>query len=144
MDRRRIVERRDRPLPHDANGFVADGNRRRRGTDPIRRFVQRRAVEPHDALIAVVEFRCVREIEMVVCLDVVRRKVAVRDRVFVLVARFRLVDVLRGERRRKGEKRRDDEPGSGTGHRMIHVRIIRGWCRPVNSEAVSRVSQTGQ
>jgi hypothetical protein len=54
------------------------------------------------------------------------------------------VDVLRGERRRKSQKRRDDEPGSGTGHRMNHVRIIRGWCRAVNSGAVSRVSQTGQ
>jgi hypothetical protein len=54
------------------------------------------------------------------------------------------VDVLLGQCRRKGQERRDDEPGSGTGHRMNHVRIIRGWCRAVNSEAVSRVSQTGQ
>jgi hypothetical protein len=54
------------------------------------------------------------------------------------------VDVLRGKRRRKGQERRDDEPGSGTGHWMNHVCIIRGRRQAVNGVAVSRWSQTGQ
>jgi hypothetical protein len=128
----------------DRNERERDWNRRRNGRRLVERFVERRAVEPHDALVVVVEFRRIREIGMVVSLQVVRGKVAVRDCVFVLVARPWLVDVLRGKRRRKGQERRDDKPGSGTGHWMNHVRIIRGRRRAVNGVGVSRWSQTGQ
>ena len=144
MDRRRIVEWRDRPMLDDRNDRERDRKCRGNGRRLVERFVERRAVEPHDAFVAVVEFGCVREIGMVVALEVVRGQVAMCDRMFVLVARSRLVDVLWGQRRRKGQERRDDEQRSGTRHRMNHVRIIRGWHRAVNSVAVSRRSETGQ
>ena len=82
-------------MAFDVNGFEADRKRRQRLLRLIWRFVQRRAVEPDDVLVVVVQLRVVVDLgRVVVSLSVVRCEMAVRDRVFVFVPRLRLVDVL--------------------------------------------------
>jgi len=81
---------------------------------------------------------------VVVGFGVMWRKVAVCDRLIVFVPRFRLVDVLRGQRRREGQEWRDHEQCRSTSDGTNHARIIEGRRRSVNPYAVTRRSETGQ
>jgi len=81
---------------------------------------------------------------VVVGFGVMWRKVAVCDRLIVIVPRFRLVDVLRGQRRRERQEWRDHEQCRSTSDGTNHVRIIEGGRRGVNPYAVTGRSETGQ
>jgi hypothetical protein len=108
----------------EPDGFKADRDRRRNAIGSIRRLVQRRAVEPHDVLAVVLELGDAGvAIEIV---DVMRREVAVGDRVVVLVSRARLVNVGRRERRCKDEKGPADRESRQATHGTSHIRIIGG------------------
>jgi hypothetical protein len=105
MDRRRIVVRRHRPMALERNGSKADWDCGRNVIGLIRRLVQRRAVEPHDVRVVVVEFVVHLKadaarflVEVIVIVDVMGRKVAVGHCVIVIVPRPRLVDVSRRQR----------------------------------------------
>ena len=64
-------------------------------------------------LVVVVDFRAFRV--MVGLFQVMRREVAVRHRVFVLVPGLGLVNVLRREGRRERQERRDQTSRRGAG-----------------------------
>lgn len=103
MNWRRIVERRHRPLTFGVDGFERDRDGCQRVLRLIWRLVQRRTVQPHDVFIVVVQLVQLKPdatglVEVIVVLDVVRREMTVCDRVIVVVSRFRLVDVRRGQR----------------------------------------------
>ena len=81
---------------------------------------------------------------MVVGFGVVWGKVAVYNRLIVIVPRFGLVDVLRGQRRREGQEWRDHEQCRSTSDGTNHPRIIEGRRRGVNPYEVTTRSETGQ
>jgi len=82
--------------------------------------MQHRRVEPNDVLdVAVFDLSRLRLVQR----KVMRRKMTVGDG--VIVAGFRLVDVLRGQRRRERQKRRNEQE-SGDAGQPDHVGIIGG------------------
>jgi hypothetical protein len=138
-------------MPVEPHRFAADRDRRRSRIDLVSGLVERRAIEPDDVLVAVVEFRLSREgemtvgfVEVIVGFDEMRSEVAVCHRVLVVVTRAGLVDVLGRERRHKGQEWRDDEQGSGASHRTSHIGIIRGRRQGVNGYPVNSGFETGQ
>jgi len=79
----------------------------------MQRLVQNRAVEPNDVFHVVLDFGDVLALKNV---HLVRPEVAVYDGVAVIVTAPRPVDVLRRQRRREGQKRRDEKEGNSTAH----------------------------
>jgi hypothetical protein len=110
---RRLVERDRRPVQFCGHDFVTERDCGRSWRGVIRRLVQNRAVEPDDVFDVVPDLGDVLALKNA---RLVRLEVAVYDGVAVIVFATRPVDVLRRQRRREGQKRRDEEQGNSTTH----------------------------
>ena len=143
MERRPVVERRDGPVTLELDRLVADGDDQRRRPDFVDSLMKDRAADPDDVPVVVFDFRPFSGV-VIEGVQVVRREVAVGDRVFVLVAGARLVDVHRRQRRSERHERSGYEQRSHAGHRTNHAGIIQAERAEVNRSAVTRRSETGQ
>ena len=108
-----------RPLSDDGGEDAVEGRADDSRRNGCRRGRQRGAVEPDDGGVVVIvfDFSNVARVRV----GVVGAEVTMRDRVIVIVTRARFVDVLRRQRRRKDQERRDEQWSDGAGHQARHA-----------------------